>query len=192
MKELEEKTSEEALLLAQKKHDLWRYQNERDEARRLQGSGSSRRMKKDADSQDLFSFESCRSSAVDHVEEMSLESPRKMQEEQEVMRENSGDATRGRGHDAWRLADYVREANDMNQEEAEETSFVPSAISLPQKPFFVVTISAAKRPSASAVCVGGDKGRRIYVCQQCYNKSLEAKGGKPLTKWKWYAEKEKE
>ena len=44
----------------------------------------------------------------------------------------------------------MREANDMNQEEAEEISFVPSAISVPQKDFcFVVTISAAKRPSAS-------------------------------------------
>ena len=32
--------------------------------------------------------------------------------------------------------DYVREAKDMNQEEAEEISFVPSAISVPQKPLF--------------------------------------------------------
>ena len=29
-------------------------------------------MKKEADSQDLLSFESCRSSVVDHVQEMSL------------------------------------------------------------------------------------------------------------------------
>ena len=68
MKELEEKKSEKALLLVQKKHDLWRYLFERDEARRLQRSGSSRRTKQEADSQDLLSFESCRSSAVDHVE----------------------------------------------------------------------------------------------------------------------------
>ena len=32
--------------------------------------------------------------------------------------------------------DYVRETNDRNQEEAEEISFVPSAISVPQKPLF--------------------------------------------------------
>ena len=32
--------------------------------------------------------------------------------------------------------DYVREANDRDQEEAEEISFVPSAISVPQKPLF--------------------------------------------------------
>ena len=103
MKELEEKTSEEALLLVQKRHDLWRYQNERDEARRLQRSGNSRRMKKEMDLQNLLSFESCRSSTVDHVEEMSLESPRKRQDVQEVMEETAGKATRGRGEDEWRL-----------------------------------------------------------------------------------------
>ena len=32
MKELEEKKSKEALLFVQEKHDLWRYQNERDVA----------------------------------------------------------------------------------------------------------------------------------------------------------------
>ena len=45
-KELEEKESEEAQLIVQKKYGLWRYQKERDEARRLQRSGSSRRVKK--------------------------------------------------------------------------------------------------------------------------------------------------
>ena len=68
MKELEEK-SKEALLLVQKKHVLWRYQNERDEARRLHRSGSS----------GLVSFVSCRSSAVANTEEMSPESQGKMQ-----------------------------------------------------------------------------------------------------------------
>ena len=33
-----------ALLMVHKKHDLWRCQNERDEARRLQSSGNSRRV----------------------------------------------------------------------------------------------------------------------------------------------------
>ena len=102
-KELVEKKSKEALLLVQKEYTLWKYQNERDVARRLQRFGSSRRMKKKADSQDPLSFESCSSSVVDHVEEMSLESPRKMQEEQEVMSETSGNATGGIEEDAWRL-----------------------------------------------------------------------------------------
>ena len=53
--------------------------------------------------QDLLSFESCTSSTVDHVEEMSLESPRKSQDVQVVTSEIAGTATRGRGEDAWRL-----------------------------------------------------------------------------------------
>ena len=60
-------------------------------------------MKKEADSQDLISFDSCWSSAVDHVEAMSVESPRKMQDEQEAMSETPGNAKRGRGEDACRL-----------------------------------------------------------------------------------------
>ena len=103
IKELEEKKSEEARPLVQKRHDVLRYQNESDEARRLQRSGNSRRMKKEMDLQNLLSFESCRSSTVDHVEEMSLESPRKRQDLQEVMDETAGKATRGRGKHAWRL-----------------------------------------------------------------------------------------
>ena len=87
----------------QKRHDVWRYQNESDEAIKLQRSGNSRRMKKEMDLQNLLSFESCRSSTVDHVEEMSLESSRKRQDVQEVMDETAGKATRGRGEDAWRL-----------------------------------------------------------------------------------------
>ena len=157
-------------------------------------------MKKEADSQDPLSLQSCRSAAVDHVEEMSLESPRKIQDVKVVTSETAGKAKRERGEDAWRLQpegetetletkvvsngvegvhvdpngegchereqvknsrrpseaageegeeikspkrkiirveseetqDYVREANDMGQEEAEEISFVPSATSVPQ------------------------------------------------------------
>ena len=203
MKELEEKKSEEALLLVQKKFDLWRFQNERDEARSLHGSGSSRRMKMEADSQDFLSVQSCRSSAVDGVEEISLESSRKRKDVQGVMSEFAGKEMRERREDAWRLdpegetktletkvvshgmegvdvdpkeegrhergevknsrrqseapgeegeeikspkrkifrveseetQDYVRVTNEKDQEEGEETS--------------VVTISAARRPSAS-------------------------------------------
>ena len=92
MKELEEKKSKDALLLVQK-HTLWRYQNDRDEARRLQRSGSSRGKRKEADLQDLLSFKSCRSSEVDFIEETSPESSRKMQAEQEVTSETSWNAT---------------------------------------------------------------------------------------------------
>ena len=53
--------------------------------------------------QDLLSFESCRSSAVDFFEERSPESPRKMQDEQEVTSETSWNATRRKEVDEWRL-----------------------------------------------------------------------------------------
>ena len=100
---MEEKKSEEALPIVQKKHDIWRYQNERDGARRLLRSGNSRRVKKEMDLQHSFSSESCRSSTVDHVEEIILESPTKMQEVQEVMEETAWKEARGREEDAWRL-----------------------------------------------------------------------------------------
>ena len=63
-----------------------RYQNERKEARWLHRSGSSRGTRKEAD---LLSYELCRSSAVDYIEEFSLESPRRMQDEQEATSEVS-------------------------------------------------------------------------------------------------------
>ena len=195
MKELEEKKS----ATCAEKHILMRYQNERDEARRLQRSGSSRGTRKEADLQDILSFESCRSSAVDYIEEISPESPRRMQDEQEATSE--ANATGRKEDDWWRLEpegetktpetmvlwsevegvsvnldgesrherlvakssrsesealgeegeevkspmirvesgetqDYVREAKDLSQEEAEEISFATSASSVPQKPSF--------------------------------------------------------
>ena len=63
----------------------------------------SRRVKKEMDLQHPFSSESCRSSTVDHDEEMTLESPKKRQEVQEVMEETEWKEARGREEDAWRL-----------------------------------------------------------------------------------------
>ena len=58
------------------------------------------------------------------------------------------------------IHDYVRRAKDMNQEEAEEISFVPSAISVLQKPLFRCdNHCSAKTLSFWQFCVGGDKGR---------------------------------
>ena len=85
---MEEKKSKDSLLLVQKKCTLWKCQHERDVARRLQRFGNTRRMKKEANSQDLVSFDSCRLSVVDQVEGVSLESSRKMQDEHEVMRDS--------------------------------------------------------------------------------------------------------
>ena len=56
----EQKKTEEALRMVQKKRDLWRCPNERDEARRLQSSGYSRRVRKELGLQHPTSSESCR------------------------------------------------------------------------------------------------------------------------------------
>ena len=75
----------------------------------------------------------------------------------------------------------MREAKSTDQEEAEELSFVPSAISVPQKLMFRCDNPVQRtNPQLLAVGVGEDS-------TQCDNKILVAKGDKPLTKWKWYA-----
>ena len=102
IKALEKISQKKALHMVQKKHDLWRYQNESDEARMLQSSGNSRRLRKGLDLQHPTSSESCRSSMVDHDEDMTLEPPSKRQEVQEVMKETEWKA-RGRKEEAWRL-----------------------------------------------------------------------------------------
>ena len=80
-----------------------RYQNERIEARRLQRSGSSRRMKREADSQDLLSFGVIQviGGGLHQRDESGVSE--KDADVREVMRETAGNATRGRGEDAWML-----------------------------------------------------------------------------------------
>ena len=92
--------------------------------------------------------------------------------------------------------DYVREATDMNQEEAEEISFVPSAIGVPQKPLFRCDNQRSEKTLsfwqfASVVIKEGEESYTTNLCQQCCNKYLEEKGDKPLTKWQWYEFTEK-
>ena len=91
----------------------------------------------------------------------------------------------------------MREGKDLNQEEGEEISFVPSAISVPQKPLFRCDNRCSEKTnsfwqSASVVMKEGEESYTTILCQQRYNKSLEAKGDKPLTKWQWYEFVEKE
>ena len=82
----------------------------------------------------------------------------------------------------------IRErTKDLNPEEAEETSFVPSAISVPQKPLFrcdnrcsEMTLSFCQ--FASVVMKEGEESYTTNLCQQCHNKSLEARGDKTIDK----------
>ena len=89
--------------------------------------------------------------------------------------------------------DNVREAKDMNQEEAEEISFVPSAISVPQKPLFHCDSQCSDKALsfwqlASVVIEEGEESYTTNLCQICYNESLEAKGrqqsGSGMSLWR--------
>ena len=227
----------------QKKYELLRYQNERDEAKRLQSSRNSGRVRKGMDLQHPYLSESCRSSTVDHDEDMILESPRKRQELQEVMKEIEWKEAIGREEEAWRVEpegetgmpetrvvadgvggivdlngkghqergqlknhrsqsgvpgeegedvespkrkvirveseetqDCVREAKSKDQEEAEELSFVPSAISVPQKLMFRCDSQCSGKTLsfwqlASVVIKEGDESNTTNLCQKCYNET---------------------
>ena len=57
--------------------------------------------------------------------------------------------------------------------------------------WFVVTISAVKRPSASGswrrvMIQEGEESDTTNLRQKCYNESLKAKEDEPLTKWQWH------
>ena len=55
--------------------------------------------------------------------------------------------------------DYVRESLDLSREEAEGTSFVPSATSISQRPMFWCDIRCSEKALGFlAVCIGGNRG----------------------------------
>ena len=73
--------------------------------------------------------------------------------------------------------DCVREALNLSINEAEEISFVPSAISIPQKPMFLCDNQFSDKTLrfwqfASVVVEDGEEPYRANLCQQCYNESL--------------------
>ena len=240
---MEQKKSEEALRTVQKNYDLWRSQNERDEARRLQSSGNSRRVRTMLDLRHHTSSESCRSLMFDYDEEMTLEPPRKRPEWPEW------EETTGREEDAWKLEpeeetevpetvivadeveeaptwtlmvratmgegkskiiqvkvacqvrkvkkikspetqDHVGEAKSTDQEEVQELSFVPSAISVPQKMIFRCDNHCSEKTLsfwqlASVVINEGEESYTTNLCQKCFNNSLNATGEKPLSNVQW-------
>ena len=76
--------------------------------------------------------------------------------------------------------DYVREAKDKDQEEAEELSFVPSAITVPRKPMFRCDNQCSEMTLsfwqlASVMIQEGVESHTTNFCQKCYNESLQAK-----------------
>ena len=76
--------------------------------------------RKGVDTQELLSFESCRSSVVDDMEEVSLESSRKMQDKEETTLEASWAAVPGRKEkEGWRLEPKGRNGDASSHSFAE-------------------------------------------------------------------------
>ena len=92
--------------------------------------------------------------------------------------------------------DYVRESLNLSLEEAEEMSFVPSAISIPRVPMFWCHNRCSDKALrfwhfASVVVEDCEEVHTVNLCQQCYNESLTAKGLALLKNWQWKAVVEK-
>ena len=86
--------------------------------------------------------------------------------------------------------DYVREGKSTEQEEEEERTFVPSAVSVPLKPLFRCDRQCSGKTLsycqlASVVVNEGDEAYTTNLCQKCFNKHLQAKGEEPLKNVKW-------
>ena len=84
----------------------------------------------------------------------------------------------------------------LSRDEAEEISFVPTAISIPHRPMFWCDNRCRdKAPRfwqfASVVVEDGKEAHTVNLCQQCYDESLTAKGLAPLKNWQRYAIVEK-
>ena len=86
----------------------------------------------------------------------------------------------------------MRQANDTDQE-GEEISFVPSAISFPQKPLFRCDNQCSEKTLSfwHLASVAIKESYTTNLCQKCYNESLKAKEDEPLTKWQWHEFTEK-
>ena len=86
--------------------------------------------------------------------------------------------------------DYVREAQSAEQEEVKERIFVPSRTSVPQKLLFRCGNQCSEKTlsywqSASVVINEAEESYTTDLCQMCFNKSLKAKGEKPLKNVQW-------
>ena len=84
--------------------------------------------------------------------------------------------------------DCAREAKSSEQEEGR--TFVPIAVSVPLKPLFrcdhqCTEKTTSYRQLASMVGSERDEAYTTNLCQNCFNKRLQAKGEKPLSNVQW-------
>ena len=92
--------------------------------------------------------------------------------------------------------DYVKESLNLIRDEAEETSFLPSAFSITQRPKFWCDNRCSDNALkfwqfASVVVEDGKESYTANLCQQCYNESMTAKGLASVKNWQWKAVVEK-
>ena len=140
-KEMYTKT-EEALRLVRWKNDLWMYQNEKEEAKRLQGA---RKWRKD--------------------EEMAWAPPRNMSKWPD-----------------WEEARSMAKRCKAGGSGRED--FVPSAISVPQKPLFRCDNQCSEKTLSfwQLASVVIKEGEESYTTNLCQKESLKAKGRKTTDK----------
>ena len=91
----------------------------------------------------------------------------------------------------------MREGKSTKQEEDEERTFVPSAVSVPPKPLFRCDRQYSEKTLScwqlvSVVVNEGDEAQTTNLCHKCFNKHLQTKGEEPLTTVKWRQVVEKE
>ena len=92
--------------------------------------------------------------------------------------------------------DYVRNSLNLSRDEAEEISFVPSAISIPRRIMFWCDNRCRDKAFrfgqfASVVIHDGVESHTPNLCQQCYNENLVAQSLAPLKNCQWKAVVEK-
>ena len=80
----------------------------------------------------------------------------------------------------------MRDAKSTELAEEEERTFVPSALSVPLKPLFRCDNQRSEKTLsywqlASVVVNEGDEAYTTNLCQNCFNRHLQAKGEKPLS-----------
>ena len=78
--------------------------------------------------------------------------------------------------------DYVRQSLSLSQEEAEEISFVPSALSITRGPVFWCGNRCSNKALrfwqfASVVVDDGEEAYTINLSQQCHNETLTTEAG---------------
>ena len=153
------------------------YQNEIEEAKRMQGA-------REAEMPEIIILDG--ESRHEHVEAKLSRRGREMLNEDEETRSPKRKVIRVESEET---QDNVKEGRSTENEE-EERTFVPSAVSVSLKPLFRCDRQCSEKilsywQLASVVVNEGDEAYTTNLCQMCFNKHLQAKGEEPLTNVKW-------